>query len=213
MNEIDAAIDRENAFLLYATFCGDVVRTAHALNVPAQAVLAIADEEGWTGKLKPIIDLAKSQKPGDLDRAVNRALNFVQCHKMRCLLERVLRELTDKTDAELAEMTVENTVTKGGDVKTKLSTRGFADLTSALEKCHAMSYQALSDTAQDRSKRKEAGGEESVPDLHAAIAKAMAQAGASNSPRSKLFDAQLQRGQELAAATIKPTHPNDSDDH
>lgn len=214
MNQIDLAIDRENAFLLYATFCGDVVRTAHALNVPAQAVLAIADEEGWTGKLKPIIDLSKSQKPGDLDRAVNRALNFVQCHKMRCLLERVLRELTEKTDAQLAELSLESVSSKDGEkIKTKLCTRGFADLTSALEKCHAMSYLALSDTAQDRSKRKEAGGEESVPDLHAAIAKAMAQAGASNTPRSKLFDAQLQRGNELAAAAVKPVSPNDSDEH
>lgn len=213
MNDIDAAIDRENAFLLYATFCGDVVRTAHALNVPAQAVLAIADEEGWTGKLRPIIDLAKSQKPGDLDRAVNRALNFVQCHKMRCLLERVLRELTDKTDAELAVLTCEETVTKSGDTKTKLCTRGFADLTSALEKCHAMSYQALSDTAQDRSKRKESDGGESPVDLHAAIAAAMAKAGSANSPRARLFDAQLQQGQEIAAAAVRPVSPNDSDEH
>ena len=210
---VDLSIDRENAFLLYATFCGDVVRTAHALNVPAQAVLAMAESEGWTGKLKPILDLSKSQKPGDLDRAVNRALNFVQCHKMRCLLERVLRELTDKSDAQLAEMTVEKTETKGGDKRTKLCTRGFADLTSALEKCHAMSYLALSDTAQDRSKRKEAGGDESVPDLHAAIAKAMAEAGASNTPRARLFDAQLAQGAELAAAAIKPVHPNDNDEH
>lgn len=213
MNELDQPLDRENAFLLYATFCGDVVRTAHALNVPAKAVLAIAEDENWTGKLKPIIELSKSQKPGELDRAINRALNLVQAHKMRLLLERVLRELTEKTDAELAVMTVEQTTTKGGDIKTKLCTRAFADLASALEKCSAMTYQALSDTAQDRSKRKEADGDSSPVDLHAAIASAMAKAGQSNSTRALLFDAQLQRGNELAQAAAKPAHPNDNDDH
>ena len=56
-------IDRENAFLLYATFCGDIERTAHALNVPAVAVLKVADEEGWQTRLGPIIALKKSTRP------------------------------------------------------------------------------------------------------------------------------------------------------
>jgi hypothetical protein len=62
-----AHIDRENAFLLYATFTGDLERTAHALNVRACDVLLMADEEKWNEKLKPILDLKKSTKPGDIE--------------------------------------------------------------------------------------------------------------------------------------------------
>lgn len=67
MNPIDTSdidFDRAQVFLLYATFAGDIVRTAHAAGVRPVDVLRVADEEGWTAKLAPILELSKSQRPG-----------------------------------------------------------------------------------------------------------------------------------------------------
>src|SRR6266481_5737735 len=96
-------LDREQAFLLYATFAGDVERVAIALNVRAIDVLRIADEDGWIEKLKPIIELKKSTRPGDLERACNRALNFVQAHKFRMFIDRVIFRLAGLSADEFEE--------------------------------------------------------------------------------------------------------------
>ena len=90
----EVVFDREQAFLLYATFCGDLEKTAHALNVRPVEVLRMVDEEGWNERLKAILELKKSGRPGDIERAINRALNFVMAHKFRLFLERVLFRLT-----------------------------------------------------------------------------------------------------------------------
>lgn len=201
-------IDRQNAFLLYTTFTGDVERTAHALNVRPVDVLRIADEEGWADKLKSIIELKKSTRPGDLERAINRAVNFTQAHRWRMLLEQQLSRMCAMTPEELDAYLMQETEKiqrDGTTVRTrKLSTRPLADMAAAIEKCHALTYQALADTASDRTRREEnadsatAGGE-----LHAALAAAMAKVAASTTPRALLFDAQLQ----IAETVAKPVPP------
>lgn len=190
-------LDRENAFMLYATFCGDVVRTAAALNISPEAVNRIAEEDKWNAKLAPIIELQKSATPGDIERAVNRALNFVQAHKLRLFLQRIVSRVTGMTDDEVEDymMTVGG---KDGSRYKQLSTRALADLASALEKCHALTYMALSDTAAERVKRGEKPGTASANDMHTQIAEAMARARANSSPKALLFDAQLSTAQELA---------------
>lgn len=200
-------IDRPNAFLLYAAFTGDIERTAAALNIRACDVLLMADEERWNEKLKPILDLKKSSKPGDVERAMNRALNFVQAHRMRLIIERVVKKLSGMDDDELEEyLFSEHALGKDGNkhMYKRLTTRALADLASAIEKCHAMSYLALNDTATDRSKRKEGGEEISAGDMHLQIARAMEEANQSQSPRAQLFDAQLAIGQQVADIVIKP---------
>lgn len=193
--------DREQAFLLFTTFCGDAERTAHALGVSPVDVLRVADAEGWTGKLANIMAQMRSAKPGDVERGVNRALNFVQAHKFRLFLERVLKKMYGWTDEELIANLNPETVSKLGTTS-KFTTRPMADLASAIEKCHVLTYSALNDTAPERARR-----ESDVPggrsdDLHAQIAAAMAKAGGSKTPRAMLFDAQLAVGAEHAA-TIK----------
>jgi hypothetical protein len=213
MNEVE--IDRENAFLLYATFCGDVERTAHALNVPAATVLKMAEEEAWASKLGPILALKRSTRPGDIERAINRALNFVQAHRMRLFVARVIHRLTGMDTAEFECYIFQETVKKDGSTTTKLTTRAIADLAVAMEKAQAMSYLALNDTAQDRAKRKEAEGdsEVSAQDLHARIAEGIAAVKASATPRAQLFDAQLAQAQAIATEARKPESPHDNDDH
>lgn len=192
-------IDRENAFLLYATFCGDCVRTAHALNVQPDIVARAATTGGWNEKLGPILALKKSTKPGDVERAMNRALNFVQAHQMRMFVARVLKRLTGLNEADLDAYVFPSEADKDGVVK-KFSTRAIADLASAMEKCQAMSYQALNDTTSERVKRDEKVDETSAGDMHARIAAAMAEVRSDNSPRAKLLDAQLEEAARLKEA-------------
>lgn len=213
-DQVDIKLDREQAFLLYATFCGDIVKTSHALNVRPVDVLKMVEDENWNERLKTILELKKSAKPGDIERAVNRALNFVQSHRMRLFVERILHKLVSMSNEEVENYIFSDHSPKDGTAFKRLTTRAIADLASAMEKAQAMSYQALNDTAQDRAKRKEVnddGG--SAGDLSVQIAKAMASIGKSSSPRAQLFDAQIEVGQTLVKEAMRPVNPNDSDEH
>lgn len=217
----EVVFDREQAFLLYATFCGDLEKTAHALNVRPVEVLRMVDEEGWNERLKSIIELKKSGRPGDIERAINRALNFVMAHKFRLFLERVLSRVTGMSPEEFETYLLTNE-TKDGSFS-RLSTRALADLASAMEKAQAMSYSALNDTAPERVKRKTAEDDSTAGgELHARIAKAMAEVKLSRSPRAALFDAQVSVSQATAPVAVrpklppppeKPGNPLDNDDH
>lgn len=224
-------IDRQNAFLLYAAFTGDIERTAFALGVSPVSILKVSEDEGWAAKLRPILELKKSERPGDTERALNRALNFVQAHKMRLFLERVLNLLTGLDDEQIRSYVLKPTTPrpvgrpkKGDDPPTvtltsasgiKVDARPFADLASALEKAHALTYMALGDTASERVKMPQdaSKGGEAASDIHARIAAAMQAAGASSGPRALLLDAQLATAAKLSAAAAKPEHPADNDDH
>lgn len=166
---------KDDAFMLYATFCGDAERTAHALNVEIEEVQRRAEAGQWDKKLRGIIELKKSTKPGDIERAINRAINFVQAHKLRMFLERILQRICEVSPEELDEYMTTRLVSGKGETVTKISTRPMADLAVAFEKCQAMTYMALGDSAGERKARESApdsgntGGE-----LHAKIAAAMA---------------------------------------
>lgn len=209
----DTLIDREQLFVLFATFCGDAERTAHAAGLRAVDVLRVADDEGWLERLKPILELKKSNKPGDIERAINRALNFSQAHRMRLIVERVLHKLALFTDAELEQYMFADFTPKEGKPYTKLTTRPLADLASAMEKAQAMSYQALADTTQDRTRRKEQTADEDAGgDMMVRIAEAMSKVRASATPRAQLIDAQLIIAEQkrVEAAAVKPAPPDDT---
>jgi len=193
---------REDAFQLFALFAGDCERTAHALGVRPVDVLRMAEAEGWLDKLAPILALKKSTRPGDLERGLNRATNFVQAHRMRMFVSRVLNRLCGMSADEF-ESYLMTAPGKKGETEKKLSTRAIADLASALEKCQSMTYLALSDTAQDRSKRDENDdGEVAAMDIHAKIAKAMSEVKVSTTPRALLFDEQLSAAKAIEATSV-----------
>lgn len=212
-------IDREQAFMLFATFTGDIERTAHALNVRPVEVLRMVDEERWTERLKGILELKKSGRPGDLERAINRALNFVQAHRMRLVVERAIRHFTGLSEAEFTAqlLSASGTPKEGAAQIVKTSTRALADLASALEKVQSMTYQALNDTTQERTRRKEEGSGDAAGEMHAKIALAMSKVGQSNTPRAQLFDAQVRQAEQLVQANARaaavPYNPNDDDEH
>jgi len=200
------AIDRENAFMLYAAFTGDLERTAAALGVRPMDVLRVAQEEEWNEKLKPILDLKKSSKPGDIERAINRALNFVQAHRLRMVIERVIRRLTGMSAEELESYLFTSSTKAGGEIA-KLSTRALADLASAVEKCHAMTYQALNDSMPERARRNDGNGGIEAGDMHAKIAEAMRKAAASKTPHAQVFDARLEVAQAEIGQPVPEPEP------
>lgn len=216
-----ASIDRENAFMLYASFCGDLARTAHALNVSPTTILRVADEEGWAIKLAPILELKKGTKPGDIERAMNRAVNFVQAHRMRVFVSRVMNRMSGLSPEQFDEVLFPSEKRKDGTTSRKFSTRAFADLASAMEKAHALSYSALNDTAPERTKRKEDGvTETNLNELHARLSAAMAEVAGSRTPRALLFDQQLVEAEQLRKVVVvaiesqvEAVSPHDDDDH
>lgn len=198
-------IDRSQAFLLFSTNCGDVEKTAHALGISPVALLRVVDEEGWLARLGPILEKMKSQRSGDLERGINRALNFVQSHRFRIVLERALRMMTNWDDEQMKEYLLPQSYTKEGiPDQRKISTRWAADFATSLEKCHSMTYAALNDTATERVRRKDETPGESALDLHARIAQAMSGAGSTKTPRGLLFDAQLEVAADVAKQAIVP---------
>jgi hypothetical protein len=133
-------------------------------------------------RIQELLDLKKIDKFDDVGRAISRVTNFVQANRWRLVLERMIRKFEEIPDADLLDAFKTFKVTKDGDaVMTSFSVRVLADISSALEKCHWLTYQSLSDTASDRTARKakekeleEPGGE---ADMHARIARTMAGVG------------------------------------
>ncbi len=199
------SFDIENAFQLYATFAGDVERTAHALGVKPIDVLRLADEGNWSERLRAIFTLKKSTKPGDLERGLNRAMNFVQAHRMRLFIGRMLKKFSMMDENELDDFFF--TVTERPDkqaggviVERKINTKAISDLAAAMEKCHQMSYSALNDTASERVNRgDEQERETSATEVHQALAEAMQAAQGDQSPRARLFAEQLKTGEDIRA--------------
>jgi hypothetical protein len=202
----------EQAFQLFATFCGDVEKTAHALSVKPSIVIAIAAREKWNERLAPLFELQKGTRPGDVERGINRAVNFVQAHRLRLCVDRLIDRLYKLTDDELLEYCFETTVKKdreGNETTVKrIVTRPLADLATAMEKCQAQTYHALNDTAPERAKRQEAPNDyHSAADLHSELSKAMAEVRQKNSPQAVLFDAQLQKAELLLKGQPPPAAP------
>lgn len=181
-------LNEENIFMLYAAFCGDVERTAHAANLKPTDIIDLATKHGWNEKLRGIIELKNSGKPGDVERAINRALNFVQAHQYRMFLQRIVKRICGYSQDALDDLIISEKFSKEGlPVSRQLSTRALADLASALEKCHALTYLALNDSTTERRAREDKPDENvSGSELHAQIARAMSDM----SPGAQLADAQ-----------------------
>jgi len=199
-------MNRQNVFMTYIAMSGDVARTAEECGIDAVALQRMVDEEQWKEKIAPLINIKKNAKPKEMERMVNRTLNFAQIQRARIVLDRAIKKLYDMSDEDLFSYLMrETTTTKGkGDNETtvtekKLDTRGLTDLISAIEKAHMMSYYALNDTTPDRARRMKEENDDSGPsmqEIHTQIADAMAAANASKSPRALVFDQQLAKSEQ-----------------
>jgi hypothetical protein len=132
------------------------------------------------------------------------------------VIERVVFRLYNMKPDEMEEyLFAQSSIGKDGKeyVYKKLTTRSLADLASAIEKCHAMSYMALNDSAPERGRRKDDSDPVAAGDMHVKIAEAMQKAAESKTVRAQLFDAQVAIGQETADVSLPPASPHDNDDH
>lgn len=189
-------VDREQAYLLFATFCGQPIPVAKALGISPQAVLRMAAEGGWAEKLAPIISLHQgATKPADVERAVNRALNWEQANRLRIVLQRMVRKLYDMDADQLLEYFTDQQEGKFG-VTRKVNARLLADLAAAMEKAQMLTYAALNDTATERNKRGPEVEGASASAMQAQIAQAMDAVLRDQSPRAQMLDAQLEVAQE-----------------
>lgn len=199
-------LDLEQVFLLYTNFCGDVDATAAAVGVSPRVIAAIADAEGWRDKIAHIIAKVKSRKPGDVERAINRAMCFVQAFRYLRFLERVCRRMFKWSDEELHDYLVTwETKGKGEDaIKVpKVNARALSDMAHALETAQQMCYFALNDTTPERGKRNETGQEElAASAFHAEITAAMDRAAEPATVRGQLAEAQIERAQLDAGKAV-----------
>lgn len=186
------AADREQAYMLFATFCGQPLPVAKALGISPQAVLRMAAEGGWAEKLQPIISLHQgATKPQDIERAINRALNWEQANRLRVVIQRMVRKLYDMPAEELLEYFTDQSEGKFGTSK-KVNARLLADLAAAMEKAQMLTYAALNDTATERGKRGPEQEGASASALQSQISQAMDAVLKDQSPRAQLLDAQIE---------------------
>src|SRR6185503_17950727 len=85
--------DVAQIFLVFMALVGDAEKTAIALDLKPEFVRELANQHQWSEKVARISVLSKSGKPGDWERAQNRALNFVQCHRLRRAIDLQLAHL------------------------------------------------------------------------------------------------------------------------
>jgi hypothetical protein len=200
-------LDVSRCFIVFMTLCGDVQKTAAALDIDPAIVEKLATDEQWHQKISRVSLLSKSGKPGEYERGVNRALNFAQSHRARLLLDKVLEEFEDKTPEEILE--VLSTRTKSGAMM--VSARFFADLIAAMEKAQHMSYLALGDTVAERPDVSTEEGELSANQMHQAVIQALNNPAMRNVSAAKLLnDEQVTHVTQVAERKAPAEAPTES---
>jgi hypothetical protein len=139
------ALDVSQIFQTYMAFGGDVDKTAVACNEDPETIAALANSENWKAKIAQLSKLTDGNS-NELQVQINRAVNYVQAHRIRSIIDKVIGQLTEKDGKELIDLCTK--VGKNGEAE--FSARPLADLVKAAEACQAMTQRALGDTAAER---------------------------------------------------------------
>ncbi len=196
-------IDCAQAFLMFMLTAGDCIRTAAALDLDPDVVRALAADEGWADKVRRVSVMSKSSKPGDYEKSVNRALNFIQSQQLREQVNRLLRSVTDMTDEELLSRACVRTKDGGN----QLSAKFLVDLTSAAEAVHRMTYNSLGDTVTERCESAGSGPDSTsnANAMHAAIIASLSNPSADPGPITQRLIAEANvKATEIASAIPQP---------
>lgn len=137
-------LDVASIFEHFIVFGGDVNKTAVALDLDPQDVQQLATGEKWSEKVERWNVLRQGDSQ-DMQVQLNRAVNYVQSHRMRSILDKLVSHLSTKTAEEIVDILTTNT-THGAN----FSTRALTDLVKGIEACQAMTQRALGDTAAER---------------------------------------------------------------
>lgn len=168
--------------LTFMATVGDADRTALAFNLEVSQVEELAESEGWREQIRRVSIMSKGGRPGDFERATNRAMCFVQAQLLRQQIDRLLKECQDMTSQELLERACVRTRDGG----TQLSAKFLTDMASAAEACHRMAYAALGDTVSERTDSG-SGSAGSSNDMHASVIAFFSNPGATSVPTSTLL--------------------------
>lgn len=193
--------DVSQIFLLFTLLIGDADKTAAALDLDPAFVQWLATQEGWHEKVRKLTVMSKTGKPGDFERAQNRALNYIQAHRVRMLMDRVLVELTETPKDMLAERF--KSLDRSGKPN-GISAKFFADITAAMDKVHHLSYNALGDSVGERLDRAKDNDNASVNDIHTALIQALNNPGVSGLDSETLV---LEASKEVSAQLTERKEP------
>jgi len=194
-------LDVSQILLVYVAMVGDVNRTAAALDMDPAVVRQLATQEGWENKIQRVTMLSKSNRPGDWEKAQNRALCFVQGHRIRNLVDRVILHFEDMTEEEVC---AEITATGKNGVR-HVSARFFTDLAAAAEKAHSMCYAALDDTITARNERGEEPDQMNASALHAAVMASLNSGAAAGKPADVIVRELAEETQPVVVRQIDTT--------
>lgn len=189
--------DVSQVFLCYMALVGDVSKVALALDIPEPEVQEMADREGWSEKVRRISIMSKSGRPGDWERAQNRALNFVQCHQLRRSIDRVIAHIADQVNKGAVLDLIEHKTKDAVNYSAKL----FTELAKAMQAVHEMTYSALGDTVKERDPSGD-GKDAALTSaaLHASLIGALNQQKLKDSTPETLVKEATVRVQELKSA-------------
>lgn len=168
-------------FLCFVATCGDCERTGLAMDIDPEVVREISEREGWIQKVKKVSLMTTSDKSGDYERGVNRALNFVAGHMMRSVIQKILDTLSKQDGNELLASLAS---VKAGQVS--FSAKFISDLSSALEKVSHITYVALSDSVPERETKKDGSEEMDLQSLHIAVSSALGHSAGAGAERKLL---------------------------
>jgi len=146
-------VDVSQMFLTYLAFQGDADKTAMALNTDVAIVRDIARSENWETKVRKLATIREGESH-DLQIQINRAINYVQSHRLRSIVDMALLHLTK----DGAEAMVEKLTVKGREGQTEFKIKAITDLVKAAESVQLMTQRALGDTAGEREPQKERDG-------------------------------------------------------
>lgn len=189
--------DEVQIFHVFMVLVGDVEKTAAALDVDPDLVRSLAEKYNWTEKVRRISILSKGGTQGDWERAQNRALNFVQAHQLRRVIDLQL--------AQIAELPVDE-VMKIKDQRTnevRYSARVLVDLATAMQRIHEMSYNALGDSVKERTAEQTKDDPITAGGLHTALISALNKSGTVPAPVETLADEA-----NGVIATLKSANPS-----
>lgn len=144
---------RSDSIQVFDTLCafnGDVPRAAIALNLTQAEVRGMLISNNWA----PMIAERNKLREGstqDESIVVNRAINYVQAHRLRGLVDRVASELNKLEPDALVDLLSSKSKGKNGEVSRTFSARALTDLVKAAESCHLMTQRALGDTPTEHT--------------------------------------------------------------
>ena len=149
--------DVSQIFLTYLAFGGDADKASMALDLDVAIVRDLARAENWDKKVAQNAQIREGEA-NDVQIQINRAINYVQSHRLRSVIDATLLHLTkDGVESMVDKLTV-----VGREGQRELKIKAITDLVKAAESVQLMTQRALGDTAGEREPSKGKDGSQTA---------------------------------------------------